>query len=215
MKKRLPNYWYTFWRMIGIILVAPIYFRLKVIGVEHIPKTGGFILASNHRSHLDPVILGIACFRQLSYLARSNLFHPPAFSWFIRSLNAYPIHTDDVNLSALRLAIRLLQEQNAIVIFPEGTRSRSRLMGQGKPGIAMMALKSKRPVIPAWIEGTEKSFPRGTKLIKPAKVTAYFGQPIWLEDLHNKDLSRVHYDEALRRIMERIRQLGGIGEVKK
>lgn len=206
-KTHWANFWYHFLRLLGLATVAPFYFRLKVTGKEHLPKQGGFIIASNHRSHLDPVILGFASPRILSYMARDTLFQIPGLNWLMSSLNAYPIKRGEADVGALRLGLRLILEGSALVVFPEATRSVTGELGKGKPGVAMIALRSGAPVIPAWIEGTQCAMPRGAKGIKPAKVSVTFGPPVSFDDLLKQPLERETYHEALGRIMGRIEKL--------
>lgn len=198
---------YFFLRLIGILFIAPILFRLKVSGKNHIPRRGGFILVSNHRSHLDPVILGLASPRMLSYIACENLFRIPGFGWFIQALNANPIKRGQADLGALRLGLRLVFEGCGLVIFPEGTRSKTGEFGPGKPGAAMLALRSRVPLIPAWIEGTQKAMPPESKSIKFAPISVILGPKIELDDLFKSLVSRGTYDQALSRIMDGIRRL--------
>ncbi len=202
------NLLYFCLRLFGISVIAPSYFHLSVTGREFIPSTGGFILASNHRSYLDPVILGFASQRMLSFMARDSLFRTPGFSRFIQSLNANPIKRGQADLGALKLGVRLLFQGRGLVVFPEGTRSTTGELGSGRPGVAMMAVRSGAPVIPAWIEGTENSMPKGATTVKPAKVSVRFGPSVKLDDLLQKPLSRESYDEALARIMDAIQKTG-------
>ena len=98
-------------------------FRLQVSGQAHIPKQGGFILASNHASYLDPPALAAACPRIVSFLAKEGLFRNVFFGRFISSLNAFPIKTHSADFGALRLAIKELKAGKVLTIFPEGGRS--------------------------------------------------------------------------------------------
>ncbi len=201
------NLLYYILRRLGIYIVAPIYFHFKADGTQYIPKKGGFILASNHRSHLDPVMLGFGSPRMLSFMARDNLFKIPGFSRFIQSLNANPIKRGSADLGALRMGLRLLFEGRGLVVFPEGTRSKTGELGPGKPGISMMALRSGVPVIPAWIEGSQLAMPKESKKIKSAPISVRFGPPVNMDDLLAEPLSRQVYDQTLSRIMQAIKSL--------
>lgn len=207
LKTHSFNPLYFFLRLFGIFVVGPICFSYKSKGEENIPTTGGFVLVSNHRSHLDPVMLGFGSKRMLSFMARDSLFQNPAFSWFIKSLNANPIKRGRADLGALKLGVKLLSEGKGLVIFPEGTRSKDGELQPGKPGVAMLALKTGVPVIPAWIEGTQRALPRDSSRIKFAPVSVVFGPPVKLEDLLQTPLSREAYEEALGRIMGAIKAL--------
>ncbi|MBI4972160.1 MAG: 1-acyl-sn-glycerol-3-phosphate acyltransferase [Candidatus Omnitrophica bacterium] len=198
---------YFFLRLIGIYFVGPFCFHLKVNGAHNIPRTGGFVFVSNHRSHLDPVMLGLASPRMLSFMARDSLFQNRAFSWFIKSLNANPIKREKADLGALKLGMRLVSEGKGLAIFPEGTRSVTGELQRGKPGVSLLALKSGVPVIPAWIEGTQNAMPRNSNKIHFAPVTVTIGPPVRLDDLLEGPLYRETYEEALKRVMAAIKAL--------
>jgi len=198
---------YFFLRIAGIFSAGPLLFSFKSKGAENIPSKGGFILVSNHRSHLDPVMLGFGSKRMLSFVARDSLFQNPVFSWFIKSLNANPIKRGRVDSGALKLGAKLLSEGKGLVIFPEGTRSKNGELQEGKRGVAMLAIRTGVPVIPAWVEGTQNALPRGSRKLKSAPVLVTFGTPIKLEDLVQTPLTRESYEEALLRIMGAIKAL--------
>lgn len=200
------NFLYQFLKVLGLLSIIPFYFRLKVRGRGFIPKQGGFIIATNHRSHLDPMIVGYACPRMLSFMARDTLFKIPIFGGFIRSMNANPIKRGHADLGALRMGIRLLFEGKGLLVFPEGTRSKTNEMGPGKPGIGMMALRTGVPVIPAWVEGTQNSMPKESLIIKPTPVSVTFGPPLELDDLLKQELSRDNYNQAVNRVMGAIKK---------
>ena len=202
------NIIYYVFRTIGLVTLCPLYFRFKAKGKEHVPKKGGFILVSNHRSNLDPVVLSFASPRVLNFLARDTLFRNPAFSLFIRSLNAHAIKRGQADLGAIKLGIDILSRGEGLLIFPEGTRSVTGELGPGKPGVAMMALKARVPVIPAWIDGTQDAMPKGSSGIRPARITVTMGSPADLSDLVNlPQHTREHYNEALSRIMESVARI--------
>ncbi len=133
----------------------------QVEGREHIPSSGGFILASNHCSHFDPPILAIASPRPLSYFAKQELFANPIFSAVIRRLGAFPVERGSGDQAALGRAIQLLASGYALVIFPEGTRSRDGKLGRAKLGAALMAVKAKVPILPVFIDGSFHAWSKG------------------------------------------------------
>ncbi|MCM8762932.1 MAG: 1-acyl-sn-glycerol-3-phosphate acyltransferase [Candidatus Omnitrophica bacterium] len=178
------------------VLIFKIFFRIKVSGRNNIPKKGGFILASNHLSFLDPVVLGVAAVRQLNFFARHDLFKNPFFSWLISSLGAFPVVRDTADKSALKEALRRLQDGKALVVFPAGTRGGL----EPQPGIGFLATKAEVPVIPAFIQGTEKALPKGTTSIKFTPLAVRFGEPILID----KGKS---YEEIAKKIMIGINQL--------
>jgi 1-acyl-sn-glycerol-3-phosphate acyltransferase len=182
------------------ILLCKIFFRFQSKGRENIPKRGGFILASNHLSYLDPVALGVACPRKLNFMAKEELFVNPFFSWFVSTLGAFPVKRDSADLSALKEAIRRLNKGMVLVLFPEGSRRFDGVSSEPQSGIGFLAVKLNVPVIPAFIKGTEVALPKGAKFIKPAEISVQFGKQILIE-------RRMPYQDIARLIMEKIRHL--------
>jgi 1-acyl-sn-glycerol-3-phosphate acyltransferase len=148
---------------------------LHVTGLEHVPTHGGVIIASNHQSNLDPVLLGTRLHRPLSFLAKSELFENRYFGWLIRNLNAFPVRQGEGDVGAVKETIRRLQEGHAINIFPEGTRSRDGELQEILPGIALIVRRAGVPVVPAVIDGSYDAMPPGSKMIRPAPIRVAFG----------------------------------------
>ena len=190
---------YSILRLLSAIILK-ILFCFRAKGLEHIPKKGGFILASNHVSYLDPVTLGVACPRKLNFMARHDLFFSPLFSWLISTLGAFPIKRDSADHSALKEALRRLKNGNALVLFPEGSRGINGISNQPQAGIGFLAIKLDVPVIPAFIKGTERALPKGAKFIRPNKISVHFGKQISIE-------RRMPYQEIAKQIMESIGHL--------
>jgi len=156
----------------------------SVNGGEHIPTAGGFVLVSNHASHFDPPILAIASPRQMTYIAKIELFSNPVFGWFIRRLGAYPIRRGAGDREAFQAALDLLASGHALVVFPEGTRTITGAMGRIRIGAAMMALSAGVPLIPAYIEGSFAAWPKGGP-IRRSRVRVRIGPAIKMNDLEN------------------------------
>lgn len=183
-------------------LIFRLLFRLEVKGQEFIPKIGGFILASNHASLLDPIVLGIASPRQLNFMARDDLFYNPLFSWLISILGAFPVKRNSPDLSALKEAMQRIKNGNVLVLFPEGRRQINGVCVSEAPraGIGFLAAKLRCPVIPAFVKGSGRALPKGAKFIRPTKICVYFGKQIYIE-------RRLPYQDIAKRIMEDIRHL--------
>lgn len=182
------------------VLILKILFHLKVKGKEYVPEKGGFILASNHISYLDPVVLGVASPRKLSFMAKQELFCNPLFSWFISKLGAFPVKRDSVDLSALKEAMTLLREGKVLVLFPEGSRRFDTGSNQPYPGIGFLVTKLNVPVIPCFIKGTDACLPLGAKFIRLKHISVHFGKRIYVE-------RRLPYQDIAELVMENIRQL--------
>jgi|YelNatPaOPRAMG01_1025707.scaffolds.fasta_scaffold20575_5 1-acyl-sn-glycerol-3-phosphate acyltransferase len=185
------------------LFLCKIFFRIEVKGKENIPKKGGFILASNHLSNLDPVILGVACPRKLNFMAKDELFKIPIFSNFIRCLGAFPVKRETVSHSTFKEVFKRLKQQKPIVIFPEGTRNPKGERIIPKAGIGFIIKYVSVPVVPAYIQGTDEALGPHAKFIKPVKISVYFGKQIIIDD---RNLSN-NYIEIATRIMDSIRKI--------
>jgi 1-acyl-sn-glycerol-3-phosphate acyltransferase len=175
---------------------------MEVAGKEHIPVKGGFILASNHLSNLDPTVLGAACPRKLNFMAKENLFHHPAFSWLLYNVGAFPVRRNSADLSALRQAMARLKDGKVLLIFPEGQRRQEGLSKVIQPGVGFLAAKSSLPIVPSFIRGTDGALPKGSKFIRPKKISVCFGRQI-----HVERSEPPNYQAIAKQIMHSIGQL--------
>lgn len=164
-----------------LLLLFKIFFRIRASGCENIPKKGGFILASNHTSYLDPIALGVASPRKLNFMAKHDLFIYPLFSRLLMAVGAFPVKRDSPDASALKEAIRRLKKGKALVLFPEGSRKVNAVSFEPQPGIGFLAVKSEVCVVPAFIKGTDTALPKGARFIRPSRINVQFGQQISIE----------------------------------
>lgn len=197
---------YFFIRILTLILFT-IYFRLQVFGKNNIPRQGGFILAANHTSYLDPPVLAAASPRVFFFLAREELFRLPVFGRFIRALNAFPLRTHAGDVKALRWAITELKAGEAVIIFPEGGRTAEGELVKPSKGVGFLAVKANCPIIPAFIEGSNRALPINSRLVRPRKIKVYFGQPIKSEQLSSQPSEGGLYQQLAQKTMEEIRKL--------
>jgi len=165
-------YWPARWVLKTGILV---YFRLRRLGTEHIPD-GGVILASNHRSFLDPFAIGCCLGRPIYFVAKEELFKNPLIGWFLNCLGAFPIRRGASDEESVATSRALLERGEAVVIFPEGTRIRTGSLAAPRRGVGRLALESGRPVVPIAVTNSERAR-RGWR-IKPVKVHIRCGPPI-------------------------------------
>ncbi len=177
-------------------------YRVRYIGVENLPEYGGFILASNHITALDPVIIAIGCKRSLHFMAKNELFKYKLVGWFLTQLNAFPVDRTKFDEDAINYAIDVVNQGDVLGIFPEGTRSPDFTPKKGKGGTCYIAKVCKCDVVPVSIYTCDKA-KFGTRL------TVRYGKPIQHEDLKfNPDSMRMkdlRYATSL--IMERITEL--------
>jgi 1-acyl-sn-glycerol-3-phosphate acyltransferase len=143
--------------------------RLRAFGCEHVPRTGPLIVAANHISYFDPPVLGVALPRPLFYMAKSELFEIPLFGPLIRAVNAYPVDRSRGDIGAIKRTVEILRRGDAVAVFPEGTRNLDGSV-QARPGVALLSSLAQAPVLPAYLEGTDRV--RGF-----APIRVFFGKP--------------------------------------
>jgi len=153
--------------------IALFAFRYRWTGRENVPTTGPVLLVSNHQSHLDPVLVGIACPRQIRFLARHTLFYWP-LSWLIRSLGAVPIDRERGGLGGIKSTLKLLAENEAVLAFPEGTRTRDGRLQPFMPGFCALARRSGATIVPVAIQGAFAAMPRGSSVPRPRPIRLTF-----------------------------------------
>ena len=181
-------------------------FRVEARGRENVPARGPVLLVANHSSFLDPPLVGGAANRQLTFLAKAELFQIPLFGALIRRLNARPVRREGADPGALRTAMRVLEEGGALLIFPEGTRGDEGAVRPAKAGAGMLAVLSGVTVVPVYVSGSGRAWPRGRRLPRPAKVTVTFGTPLRFEAERGADRKR-QYEIASREMMKAIERL--------
>jgi 1-acyl-sn-glycerol-3-phosphate acyltransferase len=145
-------------------------FSYRSLGLQHVPARGPALFIANHQSYFDPVIIGLAVRRHLSYLARDTLFDNPLFAWLIRTLQAVPIHQDGLGIDGLRSILKLLQAGKAVLVFPEGERCADGRVHPLQAGIQLLIKRTLAPVIPIGIAGAFEAWPRTRSLPIPAPL---------------------------------------------
>ena len=154
------------------------YFHWKVFNPERVPMKGPAILASNHESFLDPPLVGSGVKRDINYLARKSLFEKPVVGWILRKVNAVPVDRDGGGAAGLKAIMDRLHGGGAIILFPEGTRTRDGQFQPARSGIGLTVIKSEAPVIPVRVFGTYQAWGRHIKFPRPHGVRVKYGQPM-------------------------------------
>jgi 1-acyl-sn-glycerol-3-phosphate acyltransferase len=157
--------------------ISQVFFRYRFTGKSNVPLTGPVLLVSNHQSNLDPVLVGLACPRQLKYLARQGLFFFP-FNLWIRALGAVAIDRERGALAGMRKTIELLKENNAVLVFPEGSRTPDGKLHEMLPGFCVLARRSRATIVPVALDGAFASLPRGSFLVRPHAISLSIEVPI-------------------------------------
>ena len=194
-------------------LVYKLYMRLgrsRVRGRRNVPQKGPVILAPNHVSMLDPPLVGIVCGRWPYTMAKAELFKG-VLGWVIEQMGTFPIHRGQADRRALKIARKLLDEGQALLIFPEGTRTRNGELGEAEIGVAMLAHASRAAVVPIFIAGTQGAFSPAHPGFAVVRTEIRIGKPLPLDDLYARRANRETLEEINARLMNAIQALGNEG----
>jgi 1-acyl-sn-glycerol-3-phosphate acyltransferase len=151
---------------------------LSVNEAHHLPAQGPAILAVNHVSALDPVLVGVAVDRPLWFMAKEELFRHRLLGPLIRRLHAFPVRRDRADIATVRRTLELLRRGEAVMMFPEGTRHDGVTLGAVRPGVAILAARANVPVVPAYHDGAGRILPRGARWPRRHPVRVFFGPPM-------------------------------------
>jgi 1-acyl-sn-glycerol-3-phosphate acyltransferase len=179
-------------------------YRLRARGRENLPAEGGFVLACNHISNLDPWPLGLPIWpkRFLRFMAKSELYWWP-LRYLINGVGAFPVRRGQHDVAAIETAVRLAREGYPVVMFPEGTRRRKGLVkrfeARPRSGAARIAIEAGVPLVPAAVKGTDQ-------LLRLGRLRVAYGAPVDVEDLRGKEVAEAA-QEATERLMARILEL--------
>ena len=159
-------------------VLAKAVFGLRVLGRANVPPAGPLILAANHVSYLDPILVGSAFPRPVHFMAKAELFRLRPMGWLLRQVQAFPVSRGRGDRDAFREALGILRRGGVLLVFPEGTRGDGTTLGGAKRGIAVLAQRAGAPVLPMHIGGTERLLPRGGGRRRYARLTVALGTPI-------------------------------------
>jgi len=188
-------------------LILKIFWRMEIIGIENLPESGGFIIASNHVSYLDPAVLVASSNKKIYFLTKKEVFKNTFVSFILKNLNAFSVDRRNVDMLAFKKAINILREEKVLGIFPEGTRSSNGELQELKLGAIKIAIKTGVPILPVGIFGTYKIYPRGIKfpILFKHKIIVKYGAPQYLDKLKSRD--KVYQIEELDLLGKKIKEL--------
>lgn len=205
------------WMLLSVVVISALVrctMRLTITGGQNIPRTGGHLLAANHVSLLDPLLLAWAVlkrfpFSPLNAPAKEELFRNPALGLLLRSWGVFPVRRNGRDLASIRKLLDLLRTRR-VMMFPEGTRSTTGELGKGNRVVGRLVFESRPVVIPVGVTGTQQILPKGKSLPRLfRKVRLDFGPAVDLESCYHLPACKETYEEILRRIMAAIAsQLG-------
>lgn len=176
-----PVYWCGW---VGFRALYRFYFGWHVYNAERVPLRGSVILAANHASFIDPPLVGAGIHRGINYLARESLFRFPVIGWVLHRWQAVPVDREGGGAKGLKAILDRLLQGGAIILFPEGTRSRDGKLQPARSGIGLTVIKSTAPVIPVRVFGTYKAYGRHMRFPLPGRrVSVKYGRPMLFESL--------------------------------
>ena len=188
---------YTFAR--GLVKIYyKFMFRMDIQGEEHIPTEGGVVLCCNHMSNLDPTTMAAFVKRPVRYIAKKELFEKRWSAKLLSSLGAFPVDRQTTDMKALKTAIKLLKNGEALGIFAEGTRVKEGEAKAAKAGVALFALKGEAPIVPICISSKYKF---------RSIVHIRYGEPIYLDEYKGQNVTTEMMEEITEKVMEKVREM--------
>lgn len=171
---------HVFYRMVRALVggFCRRFWRVQIRGLEHIPTEGAFILSPVHRSNIDTPLVALMGTRLLRFMGKDGMWRWPISDWFFTSMGGFPVHRGMPDRDALKSCERLLAAGQALVIFPEGTRRSGPVVEELFEGPAYLAAKLQVPIVPVGIGGSEGAMPKGSRGIRPVRVSIVVGRPI-------------------------------------
>lgn len=161
-----------------LYLISRLYFRIEFHGLAEVPREGPLIVAPNHASYLDPIWVSLPLPRRLRYMTWDRVVAAPLLGSLVRALGSFPVKPDTGDRAALRLSLEHLRGSGAIMIFPEGGRTRTGEVMPFKPGVIHLALKTQAPILPVTIIGGFDAFSAFHRFPRPHKVVVIYHPPI-------------------------------------
>jgi 1-acyl-sn-glycerol-3-phosphate acyltransferase len=191
-----------------VVRLLRLFFSFRVENVHHVPPAGSFILAANHVSFLDSVVLQAACPRRITFMMAEKYYNPIWGRWFFRLMTCIPLRDEtSYNIGPLKKGLKILQDGGVIGIFPEGGISPHGEITDAQPGTLLLAEKSSAPVVPAFISGTYQALPRHARFFRRATIRVLFGSQVGYPELSKGLKGKRGLQEASRNLMHAIKAL--------
>jgi len=184
-----------------------VFFRIEIRGRQNMPQSGACILAANHASFLDPPIVGTSHSREMYYFARSTLMDTPFTRILFKLLNCIPVNRESLTLSTLKAALAVLKAGHPLLLFPEGTRSPTGELQEGKMGLGLIAHKARVPIVPFYIHGSYDILPKGSKWPRFNKLRVNIGKVMNFDHYYCQEGDDDVYQKISDEVMARIAAL--------
>jgi 1-acyl-sn-glycerol-3-phosphate acyltransferase len=204
LREFLNNCFFFVLKTTGVVLLK-VFFHIQVQNAGYIPREGPLIVAANHFSYMDPVVLQAMFPRRIAFMM-TEIYYEGRGKWLFQLLHCICVTEKGSNRAALKQGMTVLKKNDVLGIFPEGGVSREGLLQEGNPGIGFLVAKSGAPVIPAFISGTYQALPKGAKIPRSTRITIIFGKPMAFEDMSEWGTKK-GFEEIAKVVMERIAAL--------
>ena len=177
--------------------------KTEVKNLEKLPQEGPVVLACNHTSYWDPVVLGVLLPRRLHFMAKEELFKIFLFGSLIKILGAFPVKRGKSDITAIKNSLKILKEGKVLCIFPEGTRSLKGELLDFESGITLLAYKGNAPIVPVGLKGARKLFPRGFR----TKLELNIGDPIYIENPDKGKITNEQLEQITKQVHNKVKEL--------
>ncbi|MBN2796376.1 MAG: 1-acyl-sn-glycerol-3-phosphate acyltransferase [Clostridia bacterium] len=172
-----------------------IFYGVKVHNPERLPMDQPVLICSNHLNAQDPFVIGTNLKPVIKIMAKKELFKYKIVSWFLTVNGAFPVDREANDISAIKTSLKILKDGTTLMLFPEGTRNNTNTPLEAKPGVAMIAVKAKVPIIPITLKSDYKLF---------RKMHVYVGEPIYLDEYFERRVTSEDYQEISQKILDKI-----------
>ncbi len=188
--------------------LADIGFRGATRGLANLPKSGGYLVATNHASHLDAFVIGCRLPTQVTFFARKTLWKVGIVGWWLNAVGVIPVDRDSgADVAGIKRVLSALKEEKIIIIFPEGTRTLDGSIQPPKPGVGLFACRTQVPVVPARIFGAYEACAKGQRMRPGTAISVVFGPALYPAYYDEGGGGKDRYQLASKRIMARIAEI--------